>query len=128
MICSKASGLSGKRDISKFLKYYGPLVGEITHIQQIKLFEIAWREKVEFARGVYFRQSKNLSNPKRWADLNAKIKEVFIDTIYQGNKSAPEMVRIMAEGGSKVDIIKYLNEDRYHGKNRRDNLRREYLK
>jgi len=111
-----------------FIKGYGPLVGEISHLQQVRLFEIAYREKCEFAKGVYSRQSKSIANPISWSALDSRIKEVFVDTIYQGNKSAPKMVQIMAKGGSRSDIIEYLNNDPYHGKNERDNTRRLYLR
>lgn len=128
VICSKASGLVGLKAVMNFIKGYGPLVGEISHLQQVRLFEIAYREKCEFAKGVYSRQSKSIANPISWSALDSRIKEVFVDTIYQGNKSAPKMVQIMAKGGSRSDIIEYLNNDPYHGKNERDNTRRLYLR
>ncbi|WP_337037135.1 MULTISPECIES: peptidoglycan-binding protein [Pseudescherichia] len=128
VICSKASGLVGLKAVMNFIKGYGPLVGEISHLQQVRLFEIAYREKCEFAKGVYSRQSKSIANPISWSALDSRIKEVFVDTIYQGNKSAPKMVQIMAKGGSRSDIIEYLNNDPYHGENERDNTRRLYLR
>lgn len=43
-ICAKASFLSGKKAAS-FIELYGPLVGEIIHQQQIRLFELSYKEK-----------------------------------------------------------------------------------
>ncbi len=127
VICSKASGLSEK-NATDFVQNYGPLVGEITHIQQVRLFDIAYREKLEFAKGVYDRQSKHIKNHVTWSALDHKIRDVFVDTIYQGNQSAHEMVRIMAGKGTRSDIINYLNTDPFHGDDARDNIRKKYLK
>nr|WP_242634153.1 peptidoglycan-binding protein [Pantoea allii] len=59
VICSKASHLKG-RQAGQFVKVYGPLIGEITHAQQIRLFEIVYREKLNYARGVYSRNSRHV--------------------------------------------------------------------
>lgn len=50
VICSKAAYLTG-REAETFVQFYGPLVGEITHQQQIRLFEIAYQENVIYAKG-----------------------------------------------------------------------------
>ena len=78
VICSKASGLVERRATTSFVKAYGPLVGKITHLQQVRLFEIAYREKLEFAKGVYSRQSKSVVNPISWSTLDSRIKEVLL--------------------------------------------------
>jgi hypothetical protein len=119
----KASHLKG-RQAGQFVKVYGPLVGEITHNQQIRLFEIVYREKLNYAKGVYSRNSRHVPDALPWFKLDKVIRDVFVDTIYQGNRTAPEMVRIMAGSGSRNDIIKYLkNEPILSGDRRRNNLR-----
>ncbi|EOV0631364.1 hypothetical protein ACOIKT_000590 [Cronobacter turicensis] len=45
-ICAKASS---------FIELYGPLVGEITHQQQIRLFELSYKEKKDYAKNFYNR-------------------------------------------------------------------------
>ena len=92
---------------------YGPLVGEITHQQQIRLFEIAYREKIEYGKAVYNRQIRRLaiSNSIDWNSLDKSIRDAFIDTLYQGNRNAQQMVKIMAEGGSRQEIINFLRDD-----------------
>ena len=112
VLCSKATHLKGQQ-AGQFVKVYGPLVGEITHHQQIRLFEIAYREKLNYAKGVYNRRSQHLHNALPWSHLDQKIKDVFVDTIYQGNVTAPQMVDIMANRGTREDIIQYLNDDIY---------------
>lgn len=110
VICSKASYLKG-RQAEEFVKVHGYLIGEITHSQQIKLFEMVYREKINYAKGVYSRNSRGVVNPRTWYQVDKKIRDVFVDTLYQGNKSAPEMVKIIARGGSRIDVINYLKND-----------------
>ncbi|APG17792.1 hypothetical protein A3780_09570 [Kosakonia radicincitans] len=124
-LCAKAAGLKN-READQFVKVYGPLVGEITHQQQIRLFEIAYREKIEYGKGVYSRQVRRLdiTNALDWNSLDKAIRDAFIDTLYQGNITAKQMVKIMAEGGSRQQIIDYLRNDSNLGSDvRRTNIR-----
>lgn len=120
VICSKASHLKG-RQAGQFVKVYGPLIGEITHAQQIRLFEIVYREKLNYARGVYSRNSRHVHDALIWYKIDKEIRDVFVDTIYQGNRTAPEMVKIMAQGGSRNEIIEYLKNDTVLSGDRRRN-------
>ncbi|MCF8581793.1 peptidoglycan-binding protein [Enterobacter ludwigii] len=120
VICSKASYLKG-RQAGQFVKVYGPLVGEITHNQQIRLFEIVYREKLNYAKGVYARNSRRIPDALPWFKLDKITRDVFVDTIYQGNRTAPEMVKIIAGGGSKSEVIQYLRNDAILSSDRRRN-------
>ena len=120
VICSKASHLKG-RQAGQFVKVYGPLVGEITHTQQIRLFEIVYREKLNYSKGVYLRGSHSIPDALSWHRIDKTIRDVFVDTIYQGNRTAPEMAKIIARGGSRNDIIKYLEADPILSNDRRRN-------
>ncbi|WP_342320586.1 peptidoglycan-binding protein [Kosakonia sp. BYX6] len=120
VICSKASHLKG-RQAGQFVKVYGPLVGEISHSQQIRLFEIVYREKLNYAKGVYSRNSRHVPNPLPWFNVDKVIRDVFVDTIYQGNQTAPEMVKIMASSGTRTEIIQYLKNDPILSGDRRRN-------
>ena len=111
VICSKASGLSGKIATTGFIKAYGPLVGEITHLQQIKLFEISYRVKKNYAKGVYFRYSHHINNALSWANLEYKIRETFVDIVYQGIPKLGPLIELIAAGGSKQDMIENLQND-----------------
>lgn len=123
VICSKAAHIKG-RQAGQFVKVYGPLVGEITHAQQIRLFEIVYREKLNYAKGVYSRNSRHVNNALTWDKIDKKIRDVFVDTIYQGNRTAPEMVKIMAQGDKRNEIIRYLkNEPILNGDRRRNEIR-----
>ncbi|MBF4664322.1 peptidoglycan-binding protein, partial [Cronobacter malonaticus] len=109
VICSKAAYLTG-REAEMFVQFYGPLVGEITHQQQIRLFEIAYQEQVIYAKGVYDRHVRRLNIPNAlpWSRIDTVIRDTFIDTIFQGNSTAEEMVSIIASGGGRGKIIDYL--------------------
>lgn len=119
-ICAKAAGLKN-READQFVKVYGPFVGEITHQQQIRLFEIAYREKIEYGKGVYSRHVEKLKIVKavQWNSLDKVIRDAFIDTLYQGNITAKQMVKIMAQGGSRQQIIDYLRNDSNLGNDKR---------
>lgn len=119
-ICAKAAGLKN-READQFVKVYGPFVGEITHQQQIRLFEIAYREKIEYGKGVYSRHVEKLKivNAVQWNSLDKVIRDAFIDTLYQGNITAKQMVKIMAQGGSRQQIIDYLRNDSNLGNDKR---------
>lgn len=78
-ICSKAAYLRGK-EAGLFVTVYGPLVGEITHQQQISLFAISYREKVDYARNLYSAYQPMSS----WMMLDSKIRDVVVDILYQG--------------------------------------------
>ncbi|WP_261643410.1 peptidoglycan-binding protein [Erwinia mallotivora] len=127
VICSKAAHLKS-RQAAQFVKVYGPLVGEITHQQQINLFEIAYREKRYYGIGVYNRNSRNVPNRLTWGEIESKIRDVFIDTLYMGNRTAPLMVKIMASSNNRQKIIKYIEENLLPFDHRRNLIRIRYLK
>ncbi|WP_369834614.1 peptidoglycan-binding protein [Cronobacter dublinensis] len=126
-ICAKASFLSGKK-ASSFIELYGPLVGEITHQQQIRLFELSYKEKKDYAKNIYERSAADIKNALRWEQIELKIRDVFADTIYQGNNTAKEMAIIIAKDQSRNGIIDYLRNDIYQKKDsQRLALRLRYL-
>ena len=127
VICSKAAHLTS-RQAGQFVKVYGPLVGEITHRQQVHLFEIAYREKRNYGTGVYKRNSRYVSNALTWGEIDAKIRDVFIDTLFMGNRTAPLMVQIMATSNNRQKIIKYIEDNLLAFDTRRNLIRIRYLK
>ena len=70
-ICAKAAYLQGK-EADVFISVYGPLVGEITHQQQVRLFDISYREKKNYAKGVYDRTAAKISNALSWHEIDIK--------------------------------------------------------
>jgi hypothetical protein len=55
----------------------------------------------------------------QWNSLDKVIRDAFIDTLYQGNITAKQMVKIMAQGGSRQQIIDYLRNDSNLGNDKR---------
>ena len=110
VICSKAHGLSGHA-AKTFIKNYGYLVGEITHQQQIKLFFISNKLKKDYAKVVYFRQSRHISNALHWDSIDEKIKETYVDIVYQGIPRLRPLIELIARGGSREDIADNISED-----------------
>ncbi|EPH0093736.1 peptidoglycan-binding protein [Pluralibacter gergoviae] len=109
-IISRAAYLHGNQ-AKEFVDFFGPLVGEITHLQQIRLFEISYKEQVDYAKGVYQRQSRSVSSPVDWDHIDPVIKDVFVDSIFQGNATAAKLVNIIANRGSKEDVAEYFKTD-----------------
>ncbi|SQK72299.1 Uncharacterised protein [Tatumella ptyseos] len=97
VICSRAAYLRNHL-AAQFVKVYGPLVGEITHEQQIRLFEIVYRIKSEEARSLYSRLAKNISGAPSWNRLDRKIRDVVVDIFYQGVYDAQGLIKAAIEG------------------------------
>lgn len=108
-ICSKASGLSG-RQADQFVSVFRNMVGEITHQQQITLFEHAYREIARYASGVYKRAVARESQALPWKQLDKKIREVYVDTLYQGNTTAQALSKA-AMNNDYSKVIEYLRND-----------------
>ncbi|MBT0724882.1 peptidoglycan-binding protein [Rosenbergiella sp. S61] len=123
LICSKAAGLYG-RHATEFVKYYGPLVGEISHLQQVRLFENTFSVYVSTAARIY---KKNSPTPSNWDSIDNKIKEIFYDTLYQGNTSAKEMVKAISSN-NRSEVVKYIEKHHPGNGTSRDLLRIRYLK
>ncbi|MGG7449112.1 peptidoglycan-binding protein [Kosakonia oryzendophytica] len=109
VICSKASGLYG-READQFVSVFRNMVGEITHQQQISLFENAYREIVNYASGVYSRAVSKESAALPWDKLDRKIRDVFVDTLYQGNSTAWELSRAAMKNDIPA-VIEYFRND-----------------
>jgi hypothetical protein len=76
---------------------------------------------LNYAQGVYSRNSRHVADALTWYKIDKGIRDVFVDTIYQGNRTAPDMVKIMARGGCKNEIITYLKNDPILSSDRRRN-------
>jgi len=110
VICSKSYGLAGNA-AKNFIKNYGYLIGEITHQQQIKLFNISYKQKKDYAYGVYFRQSRHIDNALEWDDIDFRIKETFVDIIYQGIPGVRPLIALIAAGASKEHVADFIAKD-----------------
>ena len=127
VICSHAAGLSG-RAAEQFVKVFGPMVGEITHQQQVRLFEIVWYTKMNYARGIYLKYSSDIKSRLSWELIDIKIRDIFIDTLYQGNRNAGIMVKLIAQGNDRGKFIEHLKDSAYYQMDVRNRARMEYLK
>lgn len=125
VICSKAAGLVG-RQAQDFVKAYGPLVGEITHLQQLRLFEIAYKIKLVEAKNLYQRVSHTIPNAPPWENLNLKIRDVIVDIFYQGVHDAQGLFKAAIAG--KEELSAYIRNDIYYMRYEDHRQRLRYLK
>lgn len=111
VICSRAAGLSG-RAAAQFVAVFGPIVGEITHQQQIRLFETVYRNYVSLAKGYYLRHTKRMhitADAISWDAMDSKIKDIYIDIVYQGVDDITRLVKVVA--GNDKDELKKIIKD-----------------
>lgn len=115
VICSRAAGLSG-RAAQQFVTVFGPMVGEITHQQQIQLFEIVYPRYVSLAKSYYIKYTQKLQvipDAISWEAMDQKIKDVYIDIVYQGVDEITLLVKVVA-GNDKDEFKKFIsNTPRY---------------
>lgn len=105
VICSKAEHLKG-RNADLFVKAYGPLVGEITYEQQIKLFYLAYRVKLNEAKNLYKRVCVDIQGAPAWDKLDQKIRDVIVDIFYQGVHNARDLFIAAIQG--KTALIAHI--------------------
>ncbi|MTD42644.1 hypothetical protein GIX45_29240 [Erwinia sp. CPCC 100877] len=55
-------------------------MGEITHHQQVRLFEITYSDYVADARSFYIKHKRPNAIP--WERMDEKLREVFVDMKY----------------------------------------------
>ncbi|WP_312632909.1 peptidoglycan-binding protein [Pseudescherichia sp.] len=125
VICSKGAGLVGN-EAHNFVRGYGPLVGEITHLQQIRLFEISYQAKKDYARGFYQRISKTIPDAPTWENIDLKIRDVVIDIFYQSVHNVHSLIEAAIKG--KADLINYIANDAQYMKYEKNRNRIGYLK
>ncbi|MFC0138922.1 hypothetical protein ACFFJN_01615 [Erwinia mallotivora] len=81
--------------------------GEITEIQQLRLFQIIWSEYFNNASDFYYRRKMPGSLP--WDKLAPEIKEVFVDMFYQGRMTI-DRVKFFTNN-DKNEIIKLIRSN-----------------
>lgn len=94
ILASKAAFLKG-REAASFVKFYGPLFGEITHQQKIRLFEIAIQFYISRAKRVFNKNKAKMAYAISWENMRPALRDIFIDSLYQGCKSADEFARLI---------------------------------
>lgn len=82
-LCSRAAGLRG-HFANEYVYVYRLLVGEITHLQQIALFEIIYPDYIRLSQHYYNKYTRTIINKTPWTMLKSKIKDVYVDVVYQG--------------------------------------------
>ncbi|URQ60925.1 peptidoglycan-binding protein [Pantoea alhagi] len=115
VICSRAAGLSG-RTAQQFVTVFGPMVGEITHQQQIQLFEIVYPRYISLAKGYYIRYTQKLQiipDAISWDAMDQKIKDVYIDIVYQGVDNIKKLTKAAATNNRKELIASIEKSDLY---------------
>ncbi|PWW10111.1 hypothetical protein DES37_104212 [Mangrovibacter plantisponsor] len=111
-ICALGSHLSG-READKFIEAYGILVREISHYQHVRVFELSYAEKVNYAKYLYVKFSAKIPSRISRDNIAQKIRDTFVDTLCQRNVTAGCMVVAMAKNGSIQDVITCLKNDIY---------------
>jgi len=126
VICSKAAGLKGHQ-AGQFVQVYGPMVGEISHQQQIRLFEIAYRIKRDETERSYLRNTKNQHEAIPWHSLNQKIRDVLVDIYYQGTTEA-ESLCLSAMDNDESKLIAHISANAHYMTFESSRNRIRYLK
>ncbi|MBP2167742.1 hypothetical protein J2125_000934 [Erwinia toletana] len=108
VLCSKAAFLKGHQ-AGQFVKVFGPLVGEITHYQQIWLFEIVYSVKLGETVSLYKRLSRNIPQAPQWDSLDQKIRDVIVDIFYQGVHNVSGLFEAAIKG--KKELISHIEND-----------------
>ncbi|EKM5761500.1 peptidoglycan-binding protein [Cronobacter turicensis] len=114
-ICARASGLKG-RTAARFVQDYGRFTGEITHLQQIKLFETVYPDYVNLAKNYYIKYTQGkfiISDAPAWSALNKRIKDVYVDIIFQGVTDIKILVACVARNDCEQLITLIRNTRSY---------------
>ncbi len=128
VICSRAAGLRG-RAAQQFVTVFGPMVGEITHQQQIQLFEIVYPRYLSLAKGYYIKYTQKLQiipDAISWEAMDQKIKEVYIVIVYQGVNEITSLVKAVA-GNDKNEFKKLIKNTPRYMRFERKRKRMDYL-
>lgn len=125
VICAKSTGLVG-RQAQLFVKAYGLLLGEITHLQQVRLFEIAYRIKLTEAKSLYKRLLPEIPDALAWEQFDPVIRDIVVDIFYQGAHNARGL--FIAASAGKKSLRSYIERDRYYMKFEHQRQRLKYLR
>ena len=126
IICSKAAGLKGHQ-AGKFVQVYGPMVGEISHRQQIRLFEISYQIKLREVERSYLSNTRNQKGATPWHLLDQKIRDVLVDIYYQGTHGAAELCLSVMKNDKK-ELISYIGGNVHYMEFESNRNRIRYLK
>lgn len=109
VLAAKAAFLKG-RSAAYFIKVYGPLFGEITHQQQIRLFEIAIQTYIARAKRIFNKRKAKTVSTISWETMRPQLRNIYIDSIYQGCTSADEFCRVILLDDVEA-VRRYLKTD-----------------
>lgn len=108
VLCSKAAFHKGKAAVD-FVRVYGPLVGEISHTQQVRLFTLSYQKKAGEAQRLYAKISRDIPGAPGWASLDKKIKDVLVDIFFQGAHDVIPLFKAAVRG--KTDLARHISRD-----------------
>lgn len=129
IICSKAAHLYG-REAAIFVRDYGPLVGEITHFQQVRLFEAIYPDYLKLAEYYYKTYTSGqviIINATPWININKKIKDVFVDIAFQGVDNIKTLTACVAKN-NKSKLIEFITASSFYMSYEANRKRINYLK
>lgn len=101
-------------------------IGEISEVQQVNLFNITYPKYESYASKIHNKYGRVNSNP--WGILNDRIKDIFIDMLYQGviNKNLGD---ISAFESNNIDsVVNLINSNKRISKYETGRNRVRYLR
>jgi hypothetical protein len=129
IICSKAAHLAG-REASNFVKDYGTFVGEITHIQQIRLFETIYPDYIKLSAYYYKKYTTDkfyIPDAIQWDRMDKQIKSVYVDISYQGVENIRTLTACVARNDKKR-LIEFIRNSTFYMSYESNRKRINYLK
>lgn len=106
-VLAEGAGLKGAK-AKEFVDKYKKTNGEITHAQQIKLFDNIYPTYETRAKNNYDRWTAAEKNRVEWSRLHQAIRDVLVDFVYQGfTKGGNPMKSGM--NNDFDEMIKYIN-------------------
>lgn len=101
------------------------MVGEITHQQQARLFEIVYARYVSLAKGYYLKYTKQvmiIPDAISWESMDKKIKDVYIDIVYQGVDNI-KLLTTAAAGNSSKEMVALIEKSSLYMKYEKERKR-----
>lgn len=122
---SKSNGLKGK-EAKEFVFNNKDIIGEITHEQQIALFELTYKVYIDRTIRAYNKHTSSKEQRVEWAIFSQPIKDILVDFVYQGFAAERPMTSGM--NNKSEEIIAYIERSEELMKYEKGRKRVNYLR
>lgn len=122
---SKGAGLKGDK-AKAFVKNNKQAIGEITHAQQIRLFNIIYPKYKKRAERNYDRWTGKEKGRVEWDRLDQPIRDILVDFVYQGFTKGANPMRA-GMNNNYDELINYINTTPAIKKHEAGRQRAKYL-